>query len=365
MSLNDYASNLGGNTIKVNCYNLPDKVFLDANKTKNVIKFSVTPTRDRKEMQAGSPDIKVTELTGRTRMITRKELVTNYVLINGSKIKPYILKNGKEYIAYSRANARYKVFKIPENMMGEVNGQVVPSGNYVVYEVDQNGAIDRKSLAIVSAKNFRKMFKVPNQRVLQAHKLDTPRRGFSVFKRYQTPENRSKLMDSSANMLPASPMQNQSVQQQSAPRIPTRAVQQINVQSQQNMQPNKFIPNQVGGKFVPNQSRQFSTGSMGPNRNNQQVQIQAQALNKQPMQQNNRNTRFAMINRVFSLNGQLVGYTILDKASGKINKLDENQVMRLAETGNLENISLVTNNAGKRYLRGHGIVIDQLPRVIE
>ena len=363
MGLTDYASDLGGNTIKVNCYNLPDNVFLEANKTKNVIRFSVMSTKDRKQMKPGSPDIKITELTGRTRMITRKELLSNYVLINGAKIKPYILKNGKDYMAYSRANTKYKIFKIPENMIGDVGGRVVPSGNYVVYEVDANGNIDRKTMAIVKPSVFRKMFKVPNQKVLQEHKLDTPRHGFSIFRKYQKPKYRDKLINSSSSMRPVQLTQSKPEVQQ-----PNRTNVQPQRQAQMQAQPQN-------NKFVPNQSRQFSQTPMGPNINTVGGQRattakEAQVLNKQFMSQNpNANiqngARFAIINRVVNLSGQLVGYTILDKMTNSTNVLNENNVFQLAASGALENVTLVTNNTGKRYLRGTKIVLDQLPKVIQ
>ena len=69
--------------------------------------------------------------------------------------------------------------------------------------------------------------------------------------------------------------------------------------------------------------------------------------------------------KVVGLNGQLVGYTILDRSSNTTKVIDENRVIQMASTGEIDKVSAVTNNAGKRYLRGHGIVLDQLPKVIQ
>ena len=349
MGLEEYASDLHGNTVKVNYYNLPDKVFLDANKTKNIIKFSILSVQEKKQLEPGSPDIKVMELTGRTRMITRKELISNFVMIDGSKIKPYVLKNGHEYLAYSMTKAAYKVFKLPENMIGDVNGRLVPSGNYIVYEVDENGNIDRKTMAIINPKSFRKMFRIPNQRIIQEHRLEAPRRGFSVFKKYQKPEYRSKLMDlSSGNRPVQSPIHQQPVQQRAA-TVPPVQMPQNNMQ-----QPNKFVPNQAmtANKFTPAQMN---------NRNANQANTNSQGAN----QNQGSKARYMLLNRVVNLNKQPIGYTVVDKTNGTRTVLDDNKVMLLAGSGNLDKVSLVTNSAGKRYLRGNGIVLEHLPTVIQ
>ena len=82
MSNPNYMTQGSNGIINIDCNSVPDKGFLDAVKTKNIVKFRIMSHKDKAanaDYVPGGPDVIVKHITGETQLITRKDLVKTYV----------------------------------------------------------------------------------------------------------------------------------------------------------------------------------------------------------------------------------------------------------------------------------------------
>lgn len=312
MSMQDYIKQGSGGNVMINCNNLPSKVFIDAVKTKDICKAVILTKQERTEIQPGSPDIKLIKASGESTLVSRSQLSNNYTLSNGKKIRMAFLNSGKEYVVYSVCNENYKILKLPDNCMGVLNNKRIKPGNYIVAKVDTTGNIDTQSMTSISPNLFRKMFKIPLQDVIKRN-MGKGSKMFTLF-------NKAPLLNNKKNV-------NMQIEKPVAPKK-VNVVKNIDT-SELNINPSSIK--------VPTMQEQVATSKY----------------------------RFIVINKLVDMNGNMVGFTVKDKSNGQIKQLTVAQVTKLCDRKLVENVMLVTKEStGMKFLKGNGMRLDNLPKVI-
>lgn len=324
MGAPSYLSQSNEGIIIVNCATVPSKGFLDAVKTKDIAKIKFL-SRTEKESNgsfiSGGPDVRIQSLTGEYRLISRRELVSNYVHASGNRIKLAFLKNNKEYLVVGTCRVHYKIMKLPNNCVALLpNGKKSSRGGYIVAMEDENGQVNRDTIAAISTKMFRKMFRVQMQAPLKrAMEPSNPKtkKVFTMFSKNRPVKSLKTFTPSfNSNELGMNPAN-------------------INIES---VNDNK----QTQNMWKP------SSGIRG----------------KASTQQNNIQYKYKATHKVVDMNKKLMGYTILEIKSGKTRNLTPLELSSLCERKLVENVMLVTNQQGNKFLKGNGCVLNNLPEVI-
>lgn len=346
MSLTDYMRQGNNGQVSMVLDNLPEIGFVDAIKTKNICKATLLTRSEKEGLPPGSPDVKLTSASGETLYISRRELSTNFVLSNGSKIKIAFINAGKEYIVCSVCNEPYKVIKLPDNCVGSFQGKKVRPGSYMVCKVGEDGGIDFSTAGIVSPKLFRKMFKIPPQAVIKRH-VGSGNKNFTLFSnRDKARRNREMFtpMQNAVQQQMNNNVQQQAPQQQFTPRVDT---------SQLGLNPANIN--------VPTAAESLKDRL---NRNRQSLIRNSAAENTQDKPTNSK-YRFTAINRVVDMSGNMQGFTVKDLQSGEKRQITVPQMSQLCSKKLVDNIILAKREStGTMYLKGNGIVINNLPEVI-
>ena len=126
MSIQDCMVQKPNGTIAINCTIMPDKGFVDAVKTKEIANAKILSRQDRvnRGYKGGEPDVLMYFSSGGSRMISRKQLCSEYKHSSGNPVTMAILSSGKTYLVYKACNEKYKVFKIPSNCTIDFNGNI-------------------------------------------------------------------------------------------------------------------------------------------------------------------------------------------------------------------------------------------------
>lgn len=352
MAVQDYMRQGNNGIIQMNCNNLPDKVFIDAIKTKNICKAKILTREERAQLPAGSPDVKVIRITGGSQFITRKQLVEKFAFTNGSSIKVAYLTSGKEYIVYNVCNEKYKVMKLPQNCVGVMNNKKVTQGSYLVVPVNADGSLNKSEMGVVSSGNFRKCFKIPMQNVIQRH-IGGGSKTFSLFNRApQRPRIKPVSTDSMRNM---SNMGNMGSMSGAGVNLGGHG----NMQGLGSIKPSSTMeqtPRPVQKPIQtprPMQTQQNNNGAMSA-----RERIEA-------MKNKNNNYKYTAVNRLFDINNNQVGFTIGNLSNGATKQIDMPTMYKLCKEKIVDNVMLVTmGNTGKWHLRGNGINLETLPKVL-
>lgn len=332
MSNPNYMTQGSNGIVNIDCNSMPDKGFLDAVKTKNIVKFRIMSHKDKAanaDYVPGGPDVIVKHITGETQLITRKDLVKTYVHASGNKIKLSVLKSDKPYLAYNTCNENYKVMKLPNNCIATLpNGTQTKPGNYIVAKVDVNGQVDKSSLAMISPSVFKKMFKIPLQAVIKRHmgSDSKTRKMFTLFSRNQDrqfahkqiqPESVKPTFNSSEiGMNPAN----------------------INISSV-NDSPEKKV-------WRPTINRQGSSNQQTANTNIKSTY------------------KYRVTAKVVDMDGRMLGFAVQEIATGRSRNLKINELTQLCMNKLVENVMVVHNQRGNIYLKGNGCSLESLPQVI-
>lgn len=334
MSSPNYLTQGNNGIININCNLVPDKGFIDAVKTKNIVKFKIMSHKDKANNASytpGGPDVLITHITGETQFIYRKDLVKKYVHASGNKIKLSVLKSNKPYLAYNICNEKYKVMKLPNNCTATLpNGNKTKPGNYIVAKVDANGQIDRSSLAIITPSVFRKMFKIPLQAVIKRH-MDgesKTRKVFTLFNRDKDRQLARKQMRQNS----AKPTFNSS-------EIGMNPAN-INISSVNDKTP-KTVWKPTLTKHNNDVNNQVSNNTI--NRTNYKYKVTAKVVDR---------------------NGSMLGFAVQEIATGNSRNLRVNELTQLCINKLVENVMVVHNQRGNMYLKGNGCSLESLPQVI-
>lgn len=330
MSIPNYLVQDFDGTINIKTDLVPDKGFIDAIKTKNIVKFRIMSPKTKKATESykpGGPDVVVSHITGETQVIYRKELVKNYLHASGNKIRISILKDDKQYLAYNICNEKYKIIKLPNNCVATLpNGVKTKSGYYVLARVNEAGQIDKNSITMISPNIFKKMFKIPPQEVVKRH-LGRKSKSGKIFKLFNK-DKQDKL--------------NQRKREQIKPKFNSAEIgmnpSNINVASVNDKPSNtvwKPTMNRVNREIVPNK----------PNSSNSHY-------------------KYRVTSKVIDIEGRMLGFAVQEIATGNTRNLKVNELTQLCMNKLVENVMVVRNQRGNMYLKGNGCSLESLPQVI-
>lgn len=338
MAITDYIRQGRNGQVTMMLDELPEVGFIDAIKTKNICKAEILKRRDRAGLTPGSPDVKLTSASGETLYISRRELKNNFLLSNGSKIRVAFLNAGKDYTVYSRCNEQYKVIKLPDNCTGNFQGKKVRPGSYMICKVTEDGSINMSSAGIVSPKLFKKMFVIPPQDVINRH-LGSGNKEFTLLR------NGNEAHDLNGGYRPKPNAPIDSANSTFKPIVDT---------SQLGIKPSS-INIQTASESITNNRQSLHVDSTARNdANKQKDDNDAQSKYK-----------YTAINRVVDMNHKMQGFTLKEIQSGRIKQITTQQMVQVCSKKLVDNIILAKREStGTIYLKGNGIIINNLPEVL-
>lgn len=326
MSSPNYMRQSSNGNIIMDCVNIPDKGFIDAIKVKDICKARILSKQEKSNIKAGSPDVKITKITGQISYITREQLTKNYVNANGSRIKIPFMRDNKEYLVAAPCNEEYKIIKLPSNCSGQFNGRQVKPGSYIVIPATEQGELKREQMSVISSTVFKKMFKIPMQDSIRMV-LNNPRHAGS---------NKLKLFKNRQRT------QYNNMQHNNVPHI-SLGKQPISADIQGTMQQNTMTyANKQSTMYNPHTSIKQKLG----NKNEQSKY------------------KYRVTGRLVDMNNKPIGFVVTEIATGQTRNLKTNELVQLCMNKLVENVMLVRNQSGKVFLKGNGCRLESLPSMI-
>lgn len=139
------------------------------------------------------------------------------------------------------------------------------------------------------------------------------------------------------------------------------------------------IPMQEGVKQsrgLNRQNIQFNRQAVTPVKNMQQnQQVQRQQVQQRPVQnrtvkqpqvtQTQSKYKYTVVNKIMSFTGVCVGYTVREISNGRTLRVTEQQLKAACYKKLVDNVVLVNQQNGKSFLRGNGIDMSKLPKVMQ
>lgn len=327
MALNSFLSKQGHSVI-IDAGKIPDEGYIRAIRIRNIVNFRLM-NKDEKA-SPGCPDVIVESLFGEKRIITRNDLIDNYVFITGKKISIAGVKRNVYYKAMAPDNTEVFYLIVPENAVAVINNNKVPKGSVITILSNGNGELDRNSIKAMAMSTFKKMCVTPyNDRIRK--NASSKYRIFTIYDKKLMEKNKpnsykiwySKLKPSNSF-------------------IRDRENKNINKQ-----------------RTVQNKQR--------PIINNQQEirpSVQDQAVQNNIQRPVNNEYIFIAVRKIIDNNNKIIGF-VLRNRKGVEKPIDFSTVIRMCEEKKIKNLmisSRTTSNGGvTRYIKGNGISIDQLP----
>jgi hypothetical protein len=353
-----------GKMVDVEFQKLPDSVFMDAVKNRDISKFMILAKGKRKDMAPGAPDVQIVSSTGETKIISRKDLCNNYVFATGKKIRLALLRNNRPYLCVSQCDKPYKVLAVPDNCKGSIlsNGNVVQvsPGSVIIVPIKSDGTLDKIHMSVSTMRNFKKGFRVPKQAVLLRHRGQNGARQFTLHNQSENNVNGGSRQRFGRRPTinfgnPASPSMNIGGNTQHQINLEKKEFNtQIRVQPQMTSRPNPNM-NVRSNTNMPNRNVKSQPQNNRPNG----VDIQNQQKQVQPKYQ------YTVVNQVLDTkNNQLKGYTLMHLETKKKQVVSPNVLLQLCKQYRVANVEAVQNQNGISYLRGNGIVLKNLPSVL-
>lgn len=309
--------------LQYNCDQIPDGMFIDATLVRELCKIKLMTRQERRSMGAGCPDVQVQSILGGRKNITREELSRDYKLFNGQQVKMKFLRTDKQYNVFRICEEGYKILKVPDNDIVSFRGQQRQSGgSFVICKANDNGTPDKSTLHIISAKIFRKAFVIPeNEHIKGAvarRKAGIAQRRFNPYM-YKPVRKHSSVMDIQPD-IPASAFQN--------------------------------FSNSTGN------TRVAGTKPMGRPVGNNMASTAVMSDSKY---------KFTVTHQIMSVNdpNKQIGFVVKELSTGKVKNLPISSVVKLCESQVVDNVMIVTKQStGLRFLKGNGIVLKNLPKVL-
>ena len=401
MSVPKYLKQVNNGNTLINLKQLPDSVFVNAVKVVDICSAKLMTRAERRALEPGSPDVLIRSLSsGKTAVISRQALVNTFMTAKGAPIKVAFLRSKKEYPVMRGCSEQFKILHLPMNCIGFLDGTKVAPGSYVVCPLDQNGLADKSQMSVIADSVFKKMFKVPMQSIIKKHLNGNKNNALSYDKiaRTQNELNRTRhrgnlRRDTRAInnpfMSPAMAAMNNNTSagvgmgmggsgaafgngamgmgsnaQGTGMDTPFKSTQPA--QPRQNIQ-----PAQSGRVNQPARQPVKSSLAQAQNKQRALMQQQADQKHRQSTAQAVDGTpavyRFRATKRIVNMNNkQLLGFVILEIASGKEKPMELSKVRVMADKRLIENLSLVQKEGTTvKFLRGNGIRIESLPEVIK
>lgn len=149
---------------------LPDSMFSDLVKQKDIIKVTLLNRNDKKALRAQNPnyngaDVLISSGERMNQLMSRDELLNNYRNTNGKKIRLTGWHYHKQYTVAKLTKEPVKVLRIPKRSKHVVtlNGRDLPKPSLVVCKV-VNNQIDKRNPTVLckpeDIREFRKMYKI-------------------------------------------------------------------------------------------------------------------------------------------------------------------------------------------------------------
>lgn len=319
MSIYDYMKQDNRGRKVLICDDLPAKGFIDAIKVQDICKMRIIGRKERAKikLEPGSPDVIITSLTGERQQITREQLCRNYVCTNNKPIILAFVRDSKEYVVKSKQNSNqtYKILKLPDKCPAILRNKQIEPGSYIVCTSDEQGKADVSNMRAISAKTFRRTFKIPMQPVIEkALGIGKISRQINLLKDI-TSEDRA-----------------------------------YSILSNNSKDTNMHNIDAVNSKIDEED-----------NRFNRQIQ------NSNTIKNNTEQSkyRFRAINKIVDNDNKTIGFTIQEIATNKVKQLTLVQVYKLCNQKTVSNLILVKNeNTGQSYLKGNGMRLENLPKVL-
>lgn len=334
--IKNYMTTSDNGTVHIDYKNIPSSAFLDTIQTKEICVINITKVNDTNRRDIGINDVKITNTsTNTTSYISRKELASKYRLINGKPIKFTFLHSGKNYIVCTRSDKKYKAFKLPNNCTTRVGNTMVPAGSYIIGMVDDGGNLITESLNIINPRLFRKSFKIPMQDAIENSLNGKRHNNFTLAKKYEDKKYGRTKVNNSISLGKPVDFSNISMQNINIPK------QNMNIQNRPiNTQPSvlKSISNNLD-----------TSGYSKPAHNN------IQQLN---------NYKYEAVGRIEDINKNTIGVAFRELRTGKIIEVPMNKAIQACESNVVNNLMAVHSNDGNVFLRGNGILFNNLPKVV-
>lgn len=149
---------------------LPDSMFSDLVKDKDIIKVTLLNRNDKKALRLQNPnyngdDVLISSGERLNQLMSRDELLGKYRNTNGKKIRLAGWHYHKPYTVFRMTSEPVKVLRIPKRSKYSVtlNGRDLPKPSLVICKVINN-QIDKRNPIVLSKpediREFRKMYKI-------------------------------------------------------------------------------------------------------------------------------------------------------------------------------------------------------------
>lgn len=303
--------------ICINCGETPDKVFIDAVKTKNIAKIKIMTRQEKSSSNytPGDPDIIMISIAGDRQAIYRKDLTDNYTHLSGNRINVALLKSGKQYLVCAPCNESYKIMKLPSNCIAILpNGKRVSQGSYIIARATETGGVDRETITSLSPAMFRKTFKIPMQSIIKRH-----------IGNKSSNSGELKIFSGHRNNNYHRPTQDRKIS---------------NAQG---------IPNMRAG-----------IGDVKPVNTMKPTSNPINTINTN----NKTNYKYRVLAKAVDMNKKLVGFLVQEISTGNTKTLDISTVTKLCMNKSVENVMLVKNQSGTLYLKGNGCSLVTMKEII-
>ena len=310
---------------QINFKDIPDKLFIPAVKVRDIVKARPLSIKEKKSKSMhGAPDIVIEPFIGIPYMITKEQLVTNFVYTSGKIIKASGWEHTKKYVVYRKDNSEVLVMKVPLESSIIIGGKVAnnktrKSGDYIVCLQNPDGSINRDSACIVPSALFKKMCYIPINDVISKYRGKMSP-NFSIKKLIDSRESRS-----------------------------INNYNKVNISNTMNSDMSGLMNDNA--RFKPNTSRIRNVQKDQPART-------VQNLN-QNYNNYNQTAKYEVICQLHNEYGQRVGF-VIKANNGDTRKITKDIAIKLAGERKLKNVELVSDGVRELYLRGNGIRLDDL-----
>jgi hypothetical protein len=296
---------------------VPDSLFLDAIKVRDVCIIKIRGRKESAKFKHGSPDVLARSITGETATLSRDMLAHNFRHLSGKKITVACLRYNKGYRVQCNDNSMYKILLLPANVKGVIRGKTVGPNKYIVCKVNETGEIVRESMTAIRLDHFKKMFKVPMQDVI---KRNIGKGGGQESKFLRRKGDRKPVV------------------------LEKRPVVAAVIEE-------KTIPN-----VIVNNEKRANNSTI--NRPINRETIETKEVSKY---------KYEVTHRIVDLSGNNIGFVVMDIATKQRKPLDYNKVLMLCESKLVSNLMAVTkenSTNNTKFLKGNGITIDNLPKIL-
>ena len=333
MARKNYIVQTGSNSAEIYIDKLPDCAFVNAIKTVDICTARILPASERAELQRGGPDVEIVSMDGEKMLVTRQQLCSQFTHCSGRVIKLKYLRTDTKYIVYRLCNVTCRVTKLPNNCTGKIGNKSIKSGSFIIKGADNK-------IKVLSPRLFKKAYKIPLNDVIKRHMHGGISRDFAMNNIYKSQsESKARLFNDFGKQR-VQPMQ-------------------INVPKQPMMtmpQPQEKATNAFKQQINKTQSFDRQNNLFKSAQQTQQNQRSTQPQTGAPL---------TVTARLVNLNKQLVGFMVLNKATGQKKQMQLAQVKGLSREHKIDNLMLVTKEGTNiQYLRGNGVIIQNLPEIL-